>query len=122
LVLVQFAISPELRPPVAKEALVTEPGADRGPHAGSPRGVVVATGSKHSTVSDRSFCREIVDCRLSVGSGRYHSRFCNDSPTLRNGINSMKLHLVPGRCHPSLFLGDSPAILAVYEGLPKRSW
>ena len=31
---------------------------------------------------------EIVDSRLNVGSGRYRSRFCNDSPTLRNGINS----------------------------------
>ena len=30
--------------------------------------------------------------RLSVGPGRYRSRFCNDAPTLRNGINSMKLH------------------------------
>jgi hypothetical protein len=35
--LVQFPISPELRPFVAKEALVTEPEA-------------VATGSKHSTM------------------------------------------------------------------------
>jgi hypothetical protein len=31
--------------------VVTDPGADRGPRAGSPRGVVAATGSKHSTVS-----------------------------------------------------------------------
>ena len=29
----------------ARLQLDTEPGADRGPHAGSPRGVVVATGS-----------------------------------------------------------------------------
>jgi hypothetical protein len=27
----------------------TEPRADRGPHAGNPRGVVVATGCYHST-------------------------------------------------------------------------
>jgi 23S rRNA (cytosine1962-C5)-methyltransferase len=31
---------------------VSEPGADRGPHAGSPRGVVDATGSLHSTRND----------------------------------------------------------------------
>ena len=31
-------------------------------------------------------------CRLNVGSGRYCSRFCNDSPTLRNDINSTELH------------------------------
>ena len=40
----QFAVSQEFGPPVAKAALVTEPEADRGPHAGSARGVVVATG------------------------------------------------------------------------------
>src|SRR5947209_8645309 len=31
------------------ESIVSKPGADRGPHAGSPRGVVVATGSKSPT-------------------------------------------------------------------------
>lgn len=31
---------------------VSEPGADRGPHAGSPRGVVVATGSKRNLSFD----------------------------------------------------------------------
>jgi len=81
--LVQFAINPELRAPVAKEALVTEPGA-------------VATGSKHSTPYPTGLSAgKIVDCRLNLRSGRYHSRFCNDSATLRNGINSMKLHHYP---------------------------
>src|SRR2546428_319047 len=46
-VLVQFVIGEELRQPVIKKALVTEPGA-------------VATGYKHSTASHRSFCLQ--DC------------------------------------------------------------
>jgi hypothetical protein len=85
--------SARTHPPVATEALVTEPGA-------------VATGSKHSTRGIRVFSAgEIIDRGLNVGSGSYHhptraaragvpvrSRFCNDSPTLRNGSNSMKLH------------------------------
>jgi hypothetical protein len=32
----------------------------------------------------------IVDCELNIGSGRYRSRFCNDQPTLRDGVNLMK--------------------------------
>jgi hypothetical protein len=43
----------------------TEPGADRGPQAGSPLGVVDATGFKHSTGYHRSFYR--LKCRLQVG-------------------------------------------------------
>jgi hypothetical protein len=30
-----------------------------------------------------------------LGSGRYCSRFCNESPKVRNGLNSMKLHQYP---------------------------
>ena len=48
-----------------QEDNVTEPRADRGPQAGSPLGVVDATGSR---VSSRV-----------VRSGRYRSRFCNQS-------------------------------------------
>jgi hypothetical protein len=53
----------------------------------------------------RSSASEIIDCRLNIGSGRYHhpslaarlgtpvrSRFCNDSTSLRDHVNSMKLH------------------------------
>src|SRR5256885_11712565 len=37
----------------ARKQGVSEPGADRGPHAGSPRGVVVATGSERNADSNR---------------------------------------------------------------------
>jgi hypothetical protein len=47
----QFAISQELRLPVAKEALVTELGA-------------LATGSKHSTVSTGFYAGKIVDLQV----------------------------------------------------------
>jgi len=73
----QFAIS-ELRPLVAKEALVTEPRAGKGPRAGSPRGVVVATGSKHSTVYYRFLCGR--NCRLQVECRiRSLPRLCKNS-------------------------------------------
>ena len=76
----QFAVGPELRQPVANEALVTE-----------------ASGSDRIQALNRVLqvlsAREIVDGKLNVGSGRYRSRFCNDSPTLANGLTSgMKLH------------------------------
>src|SRR5712691_9353166 len=54
--------------------------ADRGPQPGSPAGVVVATGCKHSTNLITSLMNQ-----LSLGSGRYRSRLCNwvafESPT-----------------------------------------
>ncbi len=48
------------------EALVTEPGA-------------VATGSSTHLCPTGLFRHEIVNQRLNVGSGRYRSRFCNES-------------------------------------------
>src|SRR5439155_15008270 len=51
---------------------ITEPRADRGPQPGSPAGVVVATGWKHSTNLITSLKNQ-----LSIGSGRYRSMFCN---------------------------------------------
>jgi hypothetical protein len=54
-----------------------------------------STGFKHSTLSYRSSAGEIVDCMLNAGSGRYSSRFCKTSTSLRNGINSMKTASVP---------------------------
>ena len=73
MVLVHFA-SPECRPRVAREVLVTEPRA-------------VATGSKHSTGSYRSFCQRNCRPQIEYSPGRYRSRFCNDSPMLLKGIN-----------------------------------
>jgi len=39
--------------------LVSEPGADRGPHAGSPRGVVDATGSSLISRSHANFNHQV---------------------------------------------------------------
>jgi hypothetical protein len=36
---------------------------------------------------------------LNLGSGRYRSQFCNDSPTLRDDIDATKVHQHEGSPH-----------------------
>jgi hypothetical protein len=65
MVLMQFALNPERRPRIAKEVLLQN---RERPDAGTQPGPTgLSTG-------------EVVDRRLNVASGRYRSRFCNDSP------------------------------------------
>jgi hypothetical protein len=52
----------------------------------------VATGCSYSPSLKSVFPDEITNGELSVGSGRYRFRFCNDSPGLPNNINSIKVH------------------------------
>jgi len=55
---------------------MSEPGADRGPHAGSPRGVVAATGSNDPPVFRDSQKSALILCSpRHPWSGRYRSRF-----------------------------------------------
>jgi hypothetical protein len=65
-VLVHFAISPETQASrCQRSGLLTEPGADRGPQAGSPLGVVDATGCYIQLVIDFSRQKDLYD-RLSA--------------------------------------------------------
>ena len=52
----------------------TEPGADRGPRAGSPRGVVVATGKRVHLKNDE-FAKKPHMTKGEYLAGRYRSRF-----------------------------------------------
>jgi hypothetical protein len=71
---VEVRISQGFRP-----RIVTKPGADRGPQAGSPLGVVDATGSYIQPTADYCAGTRTCEARLSAGSGRYRSRLCNEA-------------------------------------------
>ena len=67
----------------------TEPGADRGPRAGSPRGVVDATGFMTQPKSSEQ-CKKCSENKvtLNVRPGRYRSRFCIRRPTETRSLNA----------------------------------
>src|SRR5258706_4964643 len=70
-------ISKDLGLHLAIEVLVTEPGADWCPQAGSPLGVVDATGTYIQPAIDNFAATKTCRTRLSAGSGRHRSQFCN---------------------------------------------
>jgi hypothetical protein len=99
-VLMQLAITPELRPSVAQKRSPTEPGA-------------VATGCKSSTVAHKSFYHLKCDCRLNVASDRYRSRFCNHTPRNHIQRNELKGH----KHRPTLGLFAKPTMLFLNQVL-----
>jgi len=65
---------------IARDQPFTEPGAGRGPQAGSPLGVVVATGSLAQPTSGHCVRPKLPGGNRVLTSGRYGYRFCNVSP------------------------------------------